>query len=101
MDVKELEYLEKDYDNLQNKYNNLNNFIKNLFQQLKQFFRDILLLNDKNKSNKTLNILKDCYEKDLYNSYDLNDISKNTSSELLIDKLIYNDEIEKDYDYFE
>ena len=98
---KELEYLEKDYDTLQNKYNDLNNFIKDLFQQLKQFFRDILLLNDKNKSNKISNILKDCYEKDYYNSYDLNEISKNTNSETTIDNLIYKEELEKDYDYFE
>ena len=37
---------------------------------------------------KTINILKECYEKDLYNSHDLIDVSKNTDKEMVINHFI-------------
>ena len=51
--------------------------------------------------NKTINILKECYEKDLYNSYDLIDISKDTDKEIEVNDLIKEEILEKEYDYFD
>ena len=51
--------------------------------------------------NKTLNILKECYEKDLYNSYDLIDISKDTDKEIEVNDFIKREILEKEYDYFD
>ena len=57
----------------------------------------------KNESdkNKTINILKECYEKDLYNSYDLIDISKDTDKEIEVNDFIKDETLEKEYDYFD
>ena len=38
--------------------------------------------NDKKKKEKTINILKECYDNDLYNSFDLKEISKDTDTEI-------------------
>ena len=62
------------------------------------FSRTWVILHDKNK---TINILKDCYEKDLYNSYDLIDISKNTDKEIEVNDFIKEETLEKEYDYFD
>ena len=49
---------------------------------LKDFFRGIILSKNETDKNKTINILKECYEKDLY-------------------KILIKEEIlEKEYDYF-
>ncbi len=50
---------------------------------------------------KLIDILKECYEKDLYNSYDLIDISKDTDKEIEINELIKEEISEKEYDYFD
>ena len=68
---------------------------------LKEFFRRILLSKNEIDKNKTLNILKECYEKDLYNSYDLIDISKDTDKEIEINNLIKEEILEKEYDHFD
>ena len=68
---------------------------------LKDFFRRILLSKNENDKNKTVNILKECYEKDLYTSYDLKDISKNTDKEIEVNDFIKEDILEKEYDYFD
>lgn len=68
---------------------------------LKDFFRRILLSKNESDKNKTINILKECYEKDLYNSYDLIDISKNTDREIEVNEFIKEEILEKEYDYFD
>ncbi len=67
---------------------------------LKEFFREILLTNDKNKKEKTIDILKEYYDNDLYNSTDLKEISKDTDSETEVNIFINKESLEKDYDIF-
>lgn len=72
-----------------------------ILEILKEVFRRILLSKNENDKNKTVNILKECYEKDLYNSYDLIDISKNTDKEIDVNDFIKEDILEKEYDCFD
>ena len=51
--------------------------------------------------NKTINILKEYNEKDLYNSYDLINISKDTDKEIDVNDFIKEETLEKEYDYFD
>lgn len=76
-------------------------FIKHLLEILKDFFRRILLSKNEVDKDKTINILKECYEKDLYNSYDLIDISKDTDKEIEVNDFIKEEMLEKEYDYFD
>lgn len=53
------------------------------------------------KPNKELtDILKECYNNDLYNSTDLKEISKDTDSETKVNIFINKESLEKDYDIF-
>ncbi len=81
--------------------NDLINFIKHLLEMIKDFFRRILLSKNEVDKNKTINILKECYEKDLYNYYDLVDISKDTDKEIEVNDFIKEETLEKEYDYFD
>lgn len=67
---------------------------------LKEFLREILLTNDKNKKEKTIDILKEYYDNDLYNSTDLKEISKDTDSETEVNIFINKESLEKGYDIF-
>lgn len=106
---KEYNYSQKVIDNLeeecekldQNNNNDLINFIKHLLEMIKDFFRRILLSKNEVDKNKTINILKECYEKDLYNYYDLVDISKDTDKEIEVNDFIKEETLEKEYDYFD
>ena len=98
---KVIDNLEEECEKLDQNNNNLIDFIKYILEMLKDFFRRILLSKNENDKNKTVNILKECYEKDLYNSYDLIDISKNTDKEIEVNDFIKEDILEKEYDYFD
>ena len=105
---KEYNHSQKIIDNLKEKCerldqnnNDLIDFIKLILEMLKDFFRRILLSKNESDKNKTINILKECYEKDLYNSYDLIDISKNTDKEIEVNNFIKEEILEKEYDYFD
>ena len=105
---KEYNHSQKIIDNLKEKCerldqnnNDLIDFIKHILEMLKDFFRRILLSKNESDKNKTINILKECYEKDLYNSYDLIDISKNTDKEIEVNNFIKEEILEKEYDYFD
>lgn len=76
------------------------NFINHLLLILKEFFREILLSNDKKKKETTIDVLKECYDNDLYNSTDLKEISKETDSETEVNIFINKESLEKDYDIF-
>ena len=76
------------------------NFINHLLLILKEFFREILLSNDEKKKETTIDILKECYDNDLYNSTDLKEISKDTDSETEVNIFINKESLEKDYDIF-
>ena len=88
-------------EKLEQNNNNLIDFIKNILEMLKEFFRRILLSKNEVDKNKTVNILKECYEKELYNSYDLIDISKDTDKEIEVNDFIKEETLEKEYDYFD
>lgn len=98
---KVIDNLEEECEKLDQNNNNLIEFIKYILEMLKDFFRRILLSKNESDKNKTINILKDCYEKDLYNSYDLIDISKNTDKEIEVNDFIKEETLEKEYDYFD
>lgn len=96
----DINYLEDENGKLHEDKTNLLNFMNHLLLILKEFFREILLSNDRKKKEKTIEILKDCYHNNLYNSSDLKEISKNTDVEITINSLLKNEELEKDYDIF-
>lgn len=84
----DINYLEDENGKLREDKTNLLNFINHLLLILKEFFREILLSNDKKKKLKTINILKECYDSDLYNSFYLKEISKDTDTEIEINNFI-------------
>lgn len=98
---KVIDNLEEECEKLDQNNNNLIDFIKYILEMLKDFFRRILLSKNEVDKNKTINILKDCYEKDLYNYYDLIDISKGTNKEIEVNNFIKDEILEKEYDYFD
>ena len=98
---KVIDNLEEEYEKLDQNNNNLIEFIKYILEMLKDFFRRILLSKNEVDKEKTINILKECYEKDLYNYYDLIDISKGTDKEIEVNDLIKEEILEKEYDYFD
>ena len=97
----DINYLEEENGKLYEDKNNLLNFINHLLLVLKEFFREILLSNDKKKKEKSIDILKDCFDNNLYNSSDIKEISKDTDEENTINNLLKIEELEKDYDIFE
>lgn len=96
----DINFLEDENGKLYEDKANLLNFVNHLLLILKEFFREILLSNDKKKKEKTIDILKECYENDLYNSTDLKEISKDTDSETEVNIFINKESLEKDYDIF-
>lgn len=96
----DINFLEDENGKIQEDKTNLLNFINHLLLILKEFFREILLSNDKKKKEKTVDILKECYDNDLYNSTDLKEISKDTDSEIEVNIFINKESLEKDYDIF-
>ena len=56
---------------------------------------------DEFNKKKIVNVLKDCYDNNLYNSSDLLEISKDTDLEIEVNNYINKDLFEKDYDIFE
>ena len=98
---KVIDNLEEECEKLEQNNNNLIDFIKHILEMLKDFFRNILLSKNEVDKNKTINILKECYEKDLYNSNDLIEISKDTDKEIEVNDFIKEEILEKEYDYFD
>lgn len=98
---KVIDNLEEECEKLDQNNNNLIDFIKHILEMLKDFFKRILLSKNEGDKYKTINILKECYEKDLYNSNDLIDISKDTDKEIEVNNFIKEETLEKEYDYFD
>ena len=96
----DINYLEDENGKLHEDKTNLLNFINHLLLILKEFFREILLSNDRKKKEKTIEILKDCYHNNLYNSSDLKEISKDTDTEIAVNDFINKESLEKDYGIF-
>ena len=98
---KVIDNLEEEWEKLDQNNNNLIDFIKHILEMLKDFFRRILLSKNEVDKNKTINILKECYEKDLYKASDLIDVSKDTDKEMEVNNFIKEETLEKEYDYFD
>ena len=98
---KVIDNLEEECEKLDQNNNNLIDFIKRILEILKDFFRRTLLSKNEIDKNKTVNILKECYDKDLYNSNDLIDISKDTDKEMEVNNFIKEETLEKECDYFD
>lgn len=98
---KVIDNLEEECEKLHQTNNNMIDFIKHILEILKDFFRRILLSKNEVYKNKTINILREYYEKDLYNSYDLIYISKDTDKEMEVNDFIKEETLEKECDYFD
>ena len=96
-----IDNLEEECEKLDQKNNDLIDFVKHILEMLKDFFRSILLSKNEVDKDKTINILKECYKKDLYSSYGLIDISKDTDKEIEVNDFIKEETLEKEYDYFD
>lgn len=97
---KVIDNLEEECEKLDQNNNNLIGFIKQILEMLKDFFRRILLSRNEVNKEKTINILKECYEKDFYKASDLIDVSKDTDKEMEVNDFIKEETLEKEYDYF-
>ena len=96
-----IDNLEEECEKLDQKNNDLIDFVKHILEMLKDFFRSILLSKNEVDKDKTINILKECYKKDLYRSYGLIDISKDTDKEIEVNDFIKEETLEKEYDCFD
>lgn len=91
-------YLQNEYINLKDIYDKLKKFIYEIFQELKDFFREFLLSKTNKEKEKITEILKQCYENEIYNSIDIRDITKDTNVQIITNNLTKLKE--KDYDIF-
>lgn len=91
-------YLQNDYINLKDHYDKFKKIIYEIFQELKAFFRDFLLSKINKGKEKIIEILKQCYKNEIYNSIDIRDITKDTNAQIITNNLTKSEE--KDYDIF-
>lgn len=91
-------YLQNEYINLKDIYDKLKKFIYEIFQELKDFFREFLLSKTNKGKEEIIEILKQCYKNEIYNSIDIMDITKNTNVQIITNNLTKSEE--KDYDIF-
>ncbi|MEE0699461.1 MAG: MobV family relaxase [Bacilli bacterium] len=89
--------LQQDYINLKELYSNLRKFMYEIFQELKDFFREFLLSKTNKEKEEIIEILKQCYKNEIYNSIDIRDITKDTNAQIITNNLTKSEE--KDYDY--
>ena len=90
--------LQQDYINLKELYSNLRKFMYEIFQELKDFFREFLLSKTNKEKEEIIEILKQCYKNEIYNSIDIRDITKDTNAQIITNNLTKSEE--KDYDIF-
>lgn len=81
---------------LENDYSSFKNFIIQFLQALKDIFRNVLLFGKDKEKNIVITQIKDCYDNNLYNDFDITYITKDTSKEKEMIQYLE----EKDYDYF-
>ena len=91
-------YLQNEYINLKDIYDKLKKFIYEIFQELKDFFREFLLSKTNKGKEEIIEILKQCYKNEIYNSIDIMDITKDTNVQIITNNLTKSEE--KDYDIF-
>ena len=91
-------YLQNDYINLKDIYDKFKKFMYEIFQELKDFFRKFLLSKTNKGKEEIIEILKQCYKNEIYNSIDIRDITKDTNAQIITNSLTKSEE--KDYDIF-
>ena len=92
VEVRKLEYQN---EKLQEENNRLHNFLRNILQTLKKFFRRLLKIGTEKDKDEVISEIKEYHKQDLYDNFDLHDITDNTSKEEEINDYLYT----KNYDY--
>lgn len=92
----QINYLNKKVEKLEYNNNSFKSFIIQLLQTLKDIFRNILLFGKDKEKDIVINQIKDCYNNNLYNDFDISYITKDTSKEKEMIQYLE----EKDYEIF-
>ena len=94
--LKEVKYLRNRNEELELENNKLKYYIKEILRVIKKFFRKLLLIGNDITKEETVKEVKDYYDNNDFNKYDVKDIAKNTTKE---DDLYKHVGIEKNRSY--
>ena len=78
---KEVKYLRNRNEELEQENNKLKYYIKEILRVIKKFFRKLLLIGNDITKEETVKEVKDYYDSNDFNKYDVKDIAKNTTKE--------------------
>ncbi len=78
---KEMENLENKNNNLQSENNTLIKTINHIFQLLKNFLRKLLLRGNEFVKDETVEMVKECYDSEDFDMFDVIDISRGTTKQ--------------------
>lgn len=78
---KEIKYLKTRNHNLTEENNNLKSYIKAILKAIKHFFRELLQIGNDRTKEATTSKIKDYYDNQNFDMYDVKDISKGTDKE--------------------
>ena len=78
---KEIKSLKNRNHNLTEENNNLKSYIKAILEAIKHFFRELLQIGNEPTKEVTTNEIKDYYDNQDFDMYDVKDISKGTTKE--------------------
>ena len=78
---KEIKYLKTRNHNLTEENNNLKSYIKAILKAIKHFFRELLQIGNDRTKESTTSKIKDYYDNQNFDMYDVKDISKGTDKE--------------------
>ena len=78
---REIKTLKTRNHNLTEENNNLKSYIKAILEAIKHFFRELLQIGNNKTKEATTNEIKDYYDNQDFDMYDVKDISKGTSKE--------------------
>lgn len=92
VEVRKLEYQN---EKLQQENNRLHNFLHSILQTLKKFFHRLLKIGTEKDKDDVVSEIKEYYNQELYDNFDLHKIANNTSKEQEINDYLYT----KNYEY--
>ena len=92
VEVRKLEYQN---EKLQQENNRLHNFLHSILQTLKKFFHRLLKIGTEKDKDDVVSEIKEYYNQELYDNFDLREIANNTSKEQEINDYLYT----KNYEY--
>ena len=96
---KEMKYLNARNQNLMQENNTLKSYIKAILKAIKQFFRHLLQIGNEPTKEATTSEIKDYYDNNNFDMYDVYDISKDTTKEKeLLDYVGFEKDYYKSYD---